>query len=223
MLRAKERQPAEQKLAIIDQINEVCQEMIPQSPPRVTGYFVLLTNLVNGILKDQWRTFSVALLGIAITMWIALRSFRLALIALVPNAVPILVVNGLMGWLGLRVNMGAAMIAAVSVGLSIDSSIHYLMDYQRLRGRGASLNEALDTVQRSVGRALVFSTLALITGFSVLAISEFVPTCYFGVLISLSMLGGLIGNLLWLPLLIRMTEPHGQEVPTVAECPSLQR
>ncbi len=207
MLRAKERQPAEQKLSIIHQVEAICEEVeLPGAGPQVTGYFVLLTNLVAGMLRDQWLTFAIALAGIGLTMVVALRSIRLALIALVPNAVPILMVNGLMGWLGLKVNMGAAMIAAVSVGLSIDSSIHYLTAYRRSRAKGHSLRESLEQIQRTVGRALVFSTLALIVGFSVLAISEFIPTVYFGVLISLAMLGGLVGNLLWLPMLIRLTE-----------------
>ncbi|MEM7312838.1 MAG: MMPL family transporter [Planctomycetota bacterium] len=206
MLRALERQPAEQKVAIINQVQAVCDREMPKLNPQVTGYFVLITNLINGILRDQWRTFAVALAGIALTMFVALRSFRLAMIALVPNAIPILVVNGLMGWLGLKINMGAAMIAAVSVGLSIDSSIHYLYAYKRARNRGCNQREGLAEVQNSVGRALVLATGALIVGFSVLAISEFIPTVYFGVLVSLSMLGGLVGNLLWLPMLISLTE-----------------
>ncbi len=150
MLRAKERQPAANKLAIIEQVREICDAALPNAKPAVTGYFVLLTNLINGLLRDQWRTFAVALGGIALTMFVALRSIRLALIALVPNAVPILVVNGLMGWLGLKINMGAAMIAAVSVGLSIDSSIHYLYAYRRARDSGKSIRASLEEVQHSV-------------------------------------------------------------------------
>ena len=71
---------------------------------------------------------------------------------------------------------------------------------------------ALLDVQHSVGRAAVFSTLALIVGFSVLCMSEFVPTIYFGSLVSLSMLGGLVGNLLVLPLLLRLTSRDSKKV-----------
>ena len=210
MLRANERQPAKQKLEIISQIEQVCAEESAKNQGKihaeVSGYFVLLTNLINGVLRDQWRTFTVAMIGIFMVMYVALRDFRLALIAMVPNTIPILFVNGFIGWMGLRINMGAAMIAAVSLGLSIDSSIHYLSAYQRSKRTGKSVRESLEIVQQSVGRALVFSTISLIVGFSVLAISQFVPTVYFGVLISLTMLGGLIGNLLWLPMLIRMVD-----------------
>ena len=94
------------------------------------------------------------------------------------------------------------MIAAVSMGLSVDSSIHYLDSFLRARSRGLTVGDALAEVQSSVGRAMIFSTIALIIGFSVLCTSEFVPTIYFGALVSLAMLGGLLGNLVVLPLLL---------------------
>ena len=128
----------------------------------------------------------------------------LALIALVPNVLPILAVLGAMGWLGVRVNMGAAMIAAVSMGLSVDSSIHYITSFRRARSGGLSVAKALEEVQQSVGRAVVYSTIALIVGFLALCTSQFVPTIYFGSLVSLAMLGGLFGNLVILPLLLSM-------------------
>jgi predicted RND superfamily exporter protein len=139
-------------------------------------------------------------------MLVALRSPVLAIVALVPNVLPILMVNGLMGWLGLKINMGAAMIAAVSIGLSIDSSIHYLTAYRRAIAQGKPAGEALREVQQSVGRAVVLSTVALVTGFLVLSTSEFIPTVYFGVLVSLTMLGGLAGNLAVLPMLLRQID-----------------
>jgi predicted RND superfamily exporter protein len=110
----------------------------------------------------------------------------------------------MLGWLNLPMNMGAAMIAAVSIGLSVDSSIHYVIAFRRALLAGKSVAAALREVQQTVGRAMVFSTLALIVGFSVLCTSEFVPTIYFGVLVSLAMLGGLVGNLIVLPLLLRV-------------------
>jgi predicted RND superfamily exporter protein len=92
------------------------------------------------------------------------------------------------------------------MGLSIDSSIHYLSAFRRARRRGKPVRDALHEVHHSVGRALVFATLALIVGFSVLCNSHFVPTVYFGALVSLSMLGGLLGNLVVLPVLLILTK-----------------
>jgi hypothetical protein len=222
MLRARERQPAAQKQWLIAEVTRVVdaeleradwQQLLATLPGKpgaeqpgaeVTGFFVLLTNLIESMVRDQWVTFGVASIGIALMMLIAFRSPVLALIALVPNALPILMVLGLMGWLGLKINMGAAMIAAVSMGLSVDSSIHYITSFRRARGAGKTVHQALADVQQSVGRAMFFSTLALIVGFTVLCTSDFVPTIYFGMLVSLSMLGGMFGNLLVLPLLLSL-------------------
>ncbi len=213
MLRARERQQAQQKRQLIDEVTRVAQASFPppaddKSPPaaEVTGFFVLLTRLIQSLLRDQWSSFAITVAGVAVMLLIAFRSIRWTLIALVPNALPILMVMGLLGWLGLKINMGAAMIAAVSMGLSVDSSIHYLASYRRERLAGRSVSEALNLVQQSVGRAAVLSTLALIVGFMVLCTSEFVPTIYFGALVSLAMFGGLAGNLIVLPLLLHWTE-----------------
>ena len=210
MLRARERQPAEQKQRLIADVTRLANEAFPKTNlsegAEVTGFFVLLTNLIESMIRDQWTTFGVATVGVFGMLLIAFRSLKLSLIALVPNAAPIFVVMGLLGWMGLAINMGAAMIAAVSMGLSVDSSIHYLVAYRRERRTGKTVAAALAAVQQSVGRAMIFSTFALIVGFAVLVTSQFVPTIYFGALVSLAMLGGLAGNLIVLPLLLSWVE-----------------
>jgi hypothetical protein len=206
MLRAYERQSSADKRRLIGEVERISRKHFPEA--ETTGYFVLLASLIDSMLRDQWITFGIATAGIGLMMLVAFRSLPLALVALVPNALPIVMVTGLMGWLNLvwpevKINMGAAMIAAVSIGLSVDSSIHYITAFRRNLGEGMTVDAALDGVQQSVGRALIFATLALIVGFSALLTSDFVPTIYFGALVSLSMLGGLAGNLIVLPLLLR--------------------
>ncbi|HEX7378658.1 MAG TPA: MMPL family transporter [Pirellulales bacterium] len=204
MLRAKERQSSRQKHALVEQVTRISREVFPDA--EVTGFFVLLTQLIESITRDQWLTFGVASAAIFAMMLVAFRSLPVALVTLVPNALPILIVTGLMGWLRLKINMGAAMIASVSMGLAVDSSIHYITAYRRRRAEGLTSGEALHVVHQSVGRAMVFSTLALIIGFTALALSRFVPTIYFGVLVGLTMFGGLVGNLLVLPLLLKLID-----------------
>jgi predicted RND superfamily exporter protein len=216
MLRARERQGAEDKKWLIGEVERLSIAAFPpqgEAPgAEVTGFFVLLTNLIDSLLADQWRTFALASAGIFVMLLAALRSVKLSLIALVPNALPIFFALGGLGWLSvlgmpeLKMNMGSAMIAAVSMGLSVDSSIHYILSYQRARREGAAVIDALHAAQSGVGMAMIFSTLALLVGFTILATSEFIPTVYFGALVSLAMFGGLVGNLLVLPLLIRLTE-----------------
>ncbi len=184
MLRASERQSSQQKQQLIAQVTQISREVFPGTDKlaraEVTGFFVLLTNLIDSMLRDQWVTFGVATVAIGLMMLIAFRSPVLAAVALVPNILPILVVTGIMGWLELKINMGAAMIAAVSMGLSIDSEIHYITMFRRLRKEGLNVRDALYAVQQSVGRAVFFSTLALVVGFGALCLSDFIPTAYFG-------------------------------------------
>ena len=216
MLRSAERQSAAEKQHLIETVSRLAREEFPEA--QVTGFFVLLTQLIQSILRDQWLAFAVATGGIALCMLLAFRSLRYAAVAMVPNVLPILTVTGLMGWAGFKINMGAAMIAAVSMGLSVDSSIHYIQAFLRARRAGRSVGAAIGDVQQTVGAAMILSTFALVAGFAVLATSEFVPTIYFGVLVSLAMLGGLAGNLVLLPLLLwqvsgreRRAEQTGEE------------
>lgn len=200
VLRSMERQSAESKRAIIENVEATARKDFPDA--KTTGLFVLLTYLIESLLRDQMVSFSLAGAAIFVMMFIAFRNFGLALIALLPNVLPILLLLGAMGLAGIPVNIGTAMIASVSVGLTIDSSIHYLAGYRAARNAGRSVNVALEETGRHVGVALVFATLALSAGFSVLAISHFVPLIYFGMLVSLAMIGGLLGNLLLLPAFI---------------------
>ena len=208
-LRARERQPTEAKRSIIAQVQRIVCEECPAADGRpageVTGFFVLLAQLVERMLADQWLTFLIAVAGIFLLLAVAFRSPLLAAIALVPNALPIFVVLGLMGWLGARINMGTAMIAAVSMGLSVDSSIHYIVAFRRHMAAEGACAAALETAHQTAGRAMIFSTLALVVGFLALTTSGFVPTVSFGWLSCLTLLGGLVGNLVVLPVLLILT------------------
>jgi len=214
MLRSAERQSSARKHSLIDQVTQISREEFPEA--EVTGFFVLLTRLIESMLRDQWLTFLLATCTIGVMMWIAFGRPLLALVALVPNALPILMLTGVLGWMGVRINMGAAMIASVSMGLAVESSVHYITAFQRQRRRGFSVDEALAHCHQDVGRAMVFSTLALIVGFTALCLSEFVPTIYFGVLEGLAMLGGMLGNLFILPLLLKLVvrDKHAKKRPT---------
>jgi predicted RND superfamily exporter protein len=209
MLRARERQPAQQKQWLISEVTRLAEEAFPSrrdDATDVTGFFVLLTNLIESMLRDQWITLAVASAAIMAMVFIGFWSWKYAVVAMIPNIVPIYMVMGLLGWLGLKINMGAAMIAAVSMGMSVDSSIHYYAAFRRHRREGKTVHAALVQCQQSVGLAMIFSTIALIIGFGALVTSEFVPTIYFGSLMSLAMLGGMLGNLIVLPLLLSWTE-----------------
>jgi len=230
MLRSPESVSSSAKTKLIEQVRSTLSEFVARPewkksfgdveppPSYITGYYLLLAKLVESLLADQWRCFIAATLMIGAMLWWALGSWKLALASLVPNLLPIFLVWGAMGWLGIKVDMGAVMIAAVSIGLSIDGSIHYLMRAARKEESQAFVDVAKDTLpsvgrgiiselqlreaQRSTGLALLVATLALVLGFFSLSVSEFRPTQTFGILTSLTMLGGLVGNLVILPILV---------------------
>jgi uncharacterized protein len=140
---------------------------------------------------------------------------RIGMISLIPNLLPIALVVGTMGWLDLPINIGTAMISSVSMGLTVDASIFYISSFRRMQRSGMTFSQALHATQHETGRALIYSNLALILGFLVLTMSHFVPLVYFGLLVSVAMLGGLAGNLVLLPLLLRATERARPANPTV--------
>lgn len=219
MLRAYERQPAASKRQLIADVRTIVARHFGSGDApdaargEVTGIFILLTYLISSLLSDQWLCFAVATVGILVMLSAALGGLRLGLLAMIPNIAPILGVLGVMGWSGERMNMGAAMTAAVSMGISIDATIHYLFDYRRARLAAADCRSALARAHHTVGRAVVLSTLALILGFAALTVSRFVPTASFGFLVSFAMLGALLGNLLVLPaLLLTFDQDGGAEV-----------
>ncbi len=210
MLRARERQQADVKLELIRQVQELARRSFPEA--KVTGLYVLLANLIDSLLWDQLTSFGLSLVLIIISVWIPFRRMSWALIAMVPNVLPTLWLIGGMGWLGLPINIGTAMIASVSLGLTIDSSIHYLAGYQHAIQAGKPHRQALRESSTQIGRALVLSNAALVLGFSVLALSNFVPLVYFGILVSFTMVTGLVGNLVLLPsMMLGLHEVQGKK------------
>jgi predicted RND superfamily exporter protein len=207
VLRARERQPSGAKERLIKMVEDLANREFPAESPdqraKATGLFVLLTYIVESLLGDQWACFFWGAVGIIAMMTIAYRSLRIGLIALVPNLLPIVLVVGTMGWLDLPINIGTAMISSVSMGLTVDASIFYISSFRRMQGTGLDFWQALRATQHEIGRALIYSNAALILGFLVLMLSHFIPLVYFGALVSVAILGGLAGNLVLLPLLMR--------------------
>lgn len=223
VLRSPEQQTTEKKLAQIARVREVVaahfQEIadvreaaagkdgdrtatVSAGTPTASGLFVLMARIIDSLLADQMKSFIGASIGTVICMAIAFRSLRIGIISLVPNVFPIALVTGLMGLLQIPVNIGTAMIASVSMGFTC--SVHYFEVFQRTLPT-LGVTGALQAAQSGVGKAVVLAHIALVAGFMVLTVSEFIPLVYFGAILSLSMVGGLISDLVLLPLLLRWT------------------
>ncbi len=224
VLRSAEQQPSEDKLQQISRIRGCVRDFFAKSQfkqtsrPEASGMFVLLADLIQSLLQDQLLSFIVATCGILVCMTIAFRSLRIGVVSLLPNIFPVAIVMGILGWSGVRVNIGTAMITSVSMGLTVDSTIHYITAFERAR-KSNSVQNSLHIAHASAGRALVFAYMALVAGLLVLTASRFIPLVYFGALLSLSMIGGIFGDLILLPLLLRWTTPvsstENREPPVV--------
>ena len=211
MLRSREQQSADIKEQLIRDVRVTVDDFVDEHPEfnnkaTASGMFVLLTEVIQSLLKDQRNSFICATIGILSCMTVAFRSLRIGVIGLVPNIFPVVILLGSLGWLGIPVNIGTAMIASVSMGLTVDSAIHYITAFERERRR-TSVSQALLAAHNGAGRAVVFAHLALVAGFMVLTASRFIPLVYFGGLMSLSMITAIFGDLVLLPLLLRWTTP----------------
>lgn len=218
VLRSHERKRAGDKLWLINEVERLARSAFPADTPvasaHSTGLHVLLAYLTDSLLGDQWVSFILAGGAILSMMTFAYRSLRVGVISIVPNLLAIGVVIGVMGVSGLPINIGTAMIASVAMGLTVDSSIHFLEGLRRELAVGDGFANALDRTSQDVGSALLYANLALVAGFMVLTLSNFIPLVYFGILSSVAMFGGLLGNLVVLPFLLRLTggwkQPPGE-------------
>ncbi len=178
---------------------------------QVTGYYVIMADLINQLVKDQWRCFATSTVLILLLLWLATGSLRLALVALVPNILPVFLVLALVGFTGGKINMGAAMIAAVSVGLSIDGSVHFLAGYQRTRHRKHTAQTSSRHAAGRTGVPILLATAALMVGFGVMSTSDFVPTATFGALVASTLAIGTVVNLTLLPAFVVWASPAASD------------
>lgn len=216
MIRSQEALPGGVKTALMERVKQAVQAAgfdttsqagDAKSQPgaaMVTGYSVLMSRLVASLIRDQWSALAVALLAVGLLILTVTRSPRLTIAALIVNTLPILVVLSLLGVMGGQLDLGSAMIGAVSIGLSIDGSIHFLSGYQRRRMGPGSISSA-DAAMGSasdLGAPILLASAALVIGFAVLITSPFVPTSTFGLLVSATLALSAIVNLTLLPAMV---------------------
>jgi len=215
MLRSREHIPTEVKIALISEVEQIVavhttadawvalfQDDQPPIAGRVTGYYVMLARIVSQLIRDQWRCLALSAVLVWLLLAAATRSLRLATIALIPNLLPVMAVLAALGLSGTKMNMGAAMIAAVSIGLSIDGSVHFMANYRRKLQRFRGRYHAVLFAQKQIGLPLLMATVALVIGFSALTTSDFIPTATFGLLTAAALVAGTLTNLTLLPSLL---------------------
>ncbi|MDY7038717.1 MAG: MMPL family transporter, partial [Thermodesulfobacteriota bacterium] len=205
-IRISEHRSSEQAW-LIDEIKRFVDNIDdPGLEIRVTGRVLKNVNVIDALVKGQVYSLSLAAITIIIIIFLALRSISIGMLSIIPNLFPIILNFGIMGFMGIPLDTGTALIAAVAIGIAVDDTIHFLSEYRAKRGQGLSIPMALKTVIFIKGRAFFSSSLILSIGFGVVILSSFVPTMHFGMLIAIVMITALIGDIVFLPAIIMLKE-----------------
>lgn len=185
----------------------------PLRPEQVhlAGILVLYNNMLQSLYTSQIATMGFATLFLMGTFVVVFRSLRVACIAIFPNLLAISCVLGVMGWLGIPLDMMTITIAAIGVGLADDDTIHYIHRFKHEVQATGSYPAALHRSHDSIGHAIYYTTVTLVIGFSILSLSNFIPTVYFGLLTVLAISTALLASLTLLPQLLVMLKPYGKE------------
>jgi predicted RND superfamily exporter protein len=177
----------------------------------LAGLLVLYNNMLQSLFGSQIVTLGITVLALTGMFLVLFRSLKLALIAISPNLLSVAAVLGVMGLLNIPLDMMTITIAAISVGIAVDDTIHYI---HRFRHEFQKDRKYLDTMHRchgTIGHAMYYTSVTIIIGFSILALSNFIPSIYFGLLTGLAMAIALIAALTLLPQLLIIVKPFGKE------------
>ena len=202
--RVFESYPELQRNALINKIKTDLVETIglEASQVKLTGLLVLYNNVLQSLFRSQILTIGVVFLAIMVMFLVLFRSLKIAFVAILPSMLASGSVLGLMGWLGIPLDVMTITIAAICIGIGVDHSIHYIHRFRSEIKQQASARIAIEKSHASTGKAIYYTSVIIVVGFSILGLSNFIPTIYFGVFTAFAMLVALIANLTLLPLLL---------------------
>ena len=199
---------------LINKINKDINEIIINKDItfRLTNLMILYNNMLQSLFDSQVATAGASILVLAIMFLILFRNIKMVIIALITNLIPISLVFGIMGWLEIPLDIMTITIAAIALGIAVDDTIHFMhrFDFEFKQNSGnyeVSINKSLNTV----GHPMYHTTIIIVIGFSILMLSNLVPTIYFGLLTAVVMISVLIANLLLLPRLLIILKPFRKE------------
>jgi predicted RND superfamily exporter protein len=184
---------------------------IPEEKGHLSNLLVLYNNMLQSLFKSQIITLGAVIISFLIMFIFLFRSFTIAMIAIFPNVLSIGVVLGFMGWIGIPLDMMTITIAAISVGIAVDNTIHYIHRFRHEFAIDHNYLAAMHRSHESIGYAMYYTSITIIIGFSILVFSEFIPSIYFGLLTGLAMLIALMTALTLLPQLLIFLKPLGTE------------
>ncbi len=197
-------------------IHRIYHDLITQlgyKPDKVhlTGMLVLYNNMLQSLFDSQIKTIGIVLLVLMFMFLLLFQSLRVAIIAVFPNLLSISAVLGFMGWAKLPLDMMTITIASISVGIAVDDTIHYIHRFKKEFHEDPNYIRTMHRCHGSIGYAMFYTTITIVIGFSILIMSNFIPSIYFGLLTGVAMVIALIAALTLLPALIIIIKPFGPE------------
>jgi len=176
---------------------------------KLAGVLILFNNLLQSLFKSQILTLGIVMAGITLMFLVLFRNITLSLIGVVPNFMAAFLILGIIGLLGIPLDMMTITIAAITIGIAVDNSIHYIYRFKEEFKKINNYNETLEKCHDTVGVAILNTSITIVFGFSILVLSNFIPTIYFGIFTGIAMLLAMISVLTLLPKLILIVKPFG--------------
>jgi len=176
-----------------------------------TNMLVLYNNMLQSLFSSQIQTIGFVFISIMFMFVVLFRSFYLAILAIIPNVLPATLVLGFMGLKSIPLDLMTITIAAISVGIAVDNTIHYIIRFKREFSQNKNYSKTVEICHGSIGKAMYYTSSIIVIGFSILSLSNFIPTIYFGLLTGLAMLAALVASLTLLPALLIIFKPLGKE------------
>ena len=199
-----------------DLINKIQTELntklgLDKNEYKLAGVLILFNNLLQSLFTSQILTLGIVILGIFLMFFILFRNIVLSFIGVVPNFIAAFFILGIIGLLNIPLDMMTITIAAITVGIAVDNSIHYIYRFKEEFKKINNYNKTLDRCHKTVGIAILNTSITIVFGFSILVLSNFIPTIYFGIFTGMAMLLAMISVLTLLPQLILTYKPFGEE------------
>jgi predicted RND superfamily exporter protein len=197
---------------LINQINYDLENKLKLNKDefKLAGVLILFNNLLQSLFKSQILTLGLVMVGIFAMFVILFKNIKLSLIGVVPNFIAAFFILGIIGLLGIPLDMMTITIAAITIGIAVDNSIHYIYRFKEEFLKTQNYNQTLKICHSTVGVAILNTSITIVFGFSILVFSKFIPTIYFGVFTGIAMLLAMISVLTLLPSLILISKPFGK-------------
>ena len=213
-LRIKDSQENLRRNELIKKINKDLKEklLLKEDEFKLAGVLILFNNLLQSLFKSQILTLGFVMIGIFIMFFILFKNLKISLIGVAPNFIAAFFILGIIGLVGIPLDMMTITIAAITIGIAVDNSIHYIYRFKEEFLQNNNYEETLRLCHSTVGVAILNTSITIVFGFSILILSNFIPTIYFGIFTGIAMLLAMISVLTLLPALILITRPFDNKV-----------